>query len=135
MKTITEEEMWAKAREVWPLRDSASFDDNATNGARQVMWVTAAKWACDQQPKFKTLEDWGWIKDKWCHVGFEDFFKCSYKIDNGIVYIRPDWRGEQWFEVGPCDSIDHGKQLAENHYQKRFKTIGEIKNNEDQGFK
>lgn len=83
-----------------------------------------AKWVCDQQPKLKPLE---WQEDDE-PVKFKKYFIAETPFGTSYCVFQ-NRRGKFYCDYGPnifaedCDSIDHGKQLAQADYERRINEL------------
>lgn len=111
MKQITDEDIekyaTERSKQVDPIFGIAVF----------ISVKDGAKWVRDQQPKLKTLEDFGWSKNNYASTPIG-----KYEVWRGSLTDMFFWRLVDRTSCG-CDSIDHGKQLAQADYEKRVNEL------------
>lgn len=112
MKQITDEDIEKAARRAC---DGIEDEDQLMYALKD--FKRGAKWVRDQQPKLKTLEDFGWSKNNYASTPIG-----KYEVWRGSLTDMFFWRLVDRTSCG-CDSIDHGKQLAQADYEKRVNEL------------
>lgn len=91
--------------------------------------IDGAKWARDQQPKLKTLEEWGWFRTSEgqykVHVAVDyfDIWYFVYEEDDQWYYATA---GEKWTRDGKgiwAESKEQAMQLAQTDYERRINEL------------
>lgn len=111
---LTNEEIEKKGHEFYPDVEGESWA-----GSRAV-FKTGAMFARNYSPKLKTLNEWGWVRNRVVHVGSEHSIHFSYKLESGYVFFRSSWRGIEWLNVGVYEDVEHGKKVAQLDYDNKI---------------
>lgn len=112
MKHPTDEDIEKAARDYAESFKTGEWFENIRVDAG----IHCAKWVRDQQPKLKTLDNWGWQ---------ENLVITPIAIYE--VFYNRRTNEYKWRKTGTkaqvCDSIDHGKQLAQADYERRINEL------------
>lgn len=124
MKHPTDEEIEKFASDVIPLMS----EQKGMAYKRGI--IKGAKWVRDQQPKLKTLEDWGWDNKR------PLIFACVTPLGEYFVgYITGDLYDPAygyWWAIGtgewkPCQTIQEGMRNCQADYEERAaKRVNEL---------
>lgn len=130
---VTEVIKWARDQQVIKLPDGITYEEQINRLAADSKSLYDAvelgfKLGRNQQPKLKTLEDWGWKIQK----GHKE--ACTVKTPLGLYTLRMEFNGEVYWafintrrdEITPwtqCASFEDAKQLAQADYEKRINEL------------